>query len=176
MRALALAAVLVATPAARAAADPLPSTMYAQCVGGDIGCSQVDFFLQLVSSDESVWLDGLELALLSPGWTLADLQPGEAEDAEGANFYDGIVALDGRSVDMMFPFGAHVSPWLRVRTEFATHGDDATDLYFRYRGYTFDDDMVVSGTVTPEPSTFVLFATGAAAAGLVARRRRAARD
>ena len=173
----ALAAALLALPAPAAAAPTHASTLGAVCVGGAIGCEQVAFTLALRPGAASAWLDFLTITLASPAFVFADPNIADADDALGPTFVSPIVSPDGSTLTAEFPFGAHASPTLVVRAQFATFDTDLSSLRATYVGGTLGDGEVASGALAtsavPEPATVVLLGAGLAVLAAGARRRRA---
>ncbi len=170
-----VAGLLVGTTPAMTAAQVLGSTLSAACVGGAIGCSQVDFFLRLTGPGATTPLDMLRVNLTSPGWLFADPNVSDASDATGSVFVDPMVSGPGTTLIASFPFGAMLAPQLRVRAEFAVMHANLSSLQLAYTGMSADN-VVVSGTfaptVVPEPASVLLFGTGLVGAAVVQRRRR----
>lgn len=179
-RILAGAALALAASAAPAAAAPLPSTVDASCVGGALGCSQVDFFFTPASG--SATLDFFQIFLGGGAWTFSADQSGEAEDAWGPNVFSAFVAPGGQSLLASFDlFAAEVAPQLRLRAQFLDSGlDDTKSLAFRYEAgqggdVLYSGQVGVAPTVTPEPASLVLMGSGLLGMmGVVVRRRRVA--
>ncbi len=182
-----LGALLASAPPGRA--QLLPSRIEAACVGGVIGCAQVDFFLTLTGPADAVMLDALRLRLVHGAgpWRFADPNISEAEDALGLTLVDPTVR--GSSLLASFPLGALVAPTLRLRVEFEASDASAATLGLTYAG-TADGDVVARGRlgapsgIVPEPASVVLLATalaglagvaGVAGVAGAARRTRRAR-
>lgn len=164
-----------------------PTTVQAACVGGVIGCSQLDFFIQFVGLTTPLTLDAFTLTLRDP--VLVFQSPGvtEAEDALGFNFYNPTISLDGRTLSGAFDFGAFLDPdvtsTLRIRAEMANvpvTQNDASGVAFDYSlaaggaqvaAGSFDPSPV---TATPEPGTIALVASGLTGLGAWRRRTRRA--
>lgn len=116
------AALLLAASAAMAtsAAAQRASQLDARCVGGALGCGQLDLRLGMADGDPAT-LDWFAIHLLDDGWTFADGQPGEAEDALGPNFFAPHVAPGGGTLAGTFDpgFEALLDPTLRLRAQMA---------------------------------------------------------
>jgi hypothetical protein len=178
--------LLGAVGAPRTAAAQVPTTVHAACVGGAIGCTQLDFFIEFGGLTAPLSLDAFTLTLHDPG--IVFLAPGvtEAEDALGFNFYNPSISADGLTLSGTFDFGAYLDPditsTLRIRTEMAnvpTGLADASALAYDY-GLMAGGGEVAAGsinpmpvTATPEPGTIVLVASGFVGMGAWRRRRRA---
>ncbi len=177
--ALATLGALGAAPASAqepASAQAIGSSLTFHCVGGAIGCQQVDFFLDLLPASETAWLDFLRITIApSSIWRFADPNIGEAEDAGGLNFVDPVVGPMGRELVAHFPFGAELGPRLRLRAEFARWDDGGAGLDFTYAGGSAASPTLVSGSAAatvPEPATLLLVASGLAGVARIARRAR----
>jgi hypothetical protein len=173
-RVLLLGALALCAAPRPAAAQAVGSTLTAACVGGAIGCGQADFFLTFDDPGASTALDFLRLTLTGPGWLFSDPNLSEAQDATGLTLVDPVVSDLGLTFMAGFPFDAMVSPTLRLRTAFVEHGADLSGLRLDYAGGA-GGDVLVSGSlspasVTPEPVSLVLLATGLLGVGLVGRR------
>jgi hypothetical protein len=174
------AVLTLAAWTAPAAATPLPSTVTADCVGGALGCSQVDFFFAPASG--SATLDFFQIFLGGSAWTFSADQSGEAEDAWGPNVFSAFVAPGGQSLLASFDlFAAEVAPQLRLRAQFLDSGlTDTKSLAFRYEAgqagaVLYSGQVGAPSTVTPEPASMVLMASGLlGVVGVGVRRRRAA--
>ena len=131
-----IAASLAASAAAlaRPAHAQLPSHASAACVGGALGCTQVDFALTL-DAGAPASLDFFRLRLFGDGWAFAAGQAGEAEDALGPTFFAPAVSPSGLALEGTFDPGFEplLDPTLRVRAEMdAAPGADASSLQFLY--------------------------------------------
>lgn len=170
-------------PVAQAHAQ-VATTAHAACVGGAIGCTQMDFFIDFVGLTDATNIDMFTLALQSVNYRFAAPGTTEAEDALGLNFYTPTVSADGRALTGIFDLGAVVDPTftsLRVRAELdqlPAETVDATQLAFAYTvgagGETLSAGQYAPAnvTATPEPATLALVGTGFFAMTGWARRRR----
>jgi len=131
-RLTAVAVALVAALAAPVRAQ-LPSHASARCVGGAIGCDQVDFRLA-VDDGAPVTLDFFRLWVDGSAWRFTGGQSGEAEDALGPTFFAPEVDAAGDMLGGTFApgFEAILDPALRVRAELAPGGTGATGPDFLY--------------------------------------------
>lgn len=187
MKKLALVFTAVATLAGFTAAEAnaqLPHSWSASCVGGAIGCSQVDFFIELLDGGSSD-IDYFWVAITSPGWSfLSPFWGGESEDAYGdPGFLPESVSSDrieGSFFGAFDPFVAFLDPDFRFRAEMATYEADISSFSFDCEG-SLAGDVVFDceggeppppPVTTPEPGTALLLAGGLAGMLGVARRRR----
>jgi hypothetical protein len=184
-RVLALSAVafLFTVDASSARAQTATAT-HASCVGGAIGCSQVDFFIDMLNLGGPLTFDAFTLSLTAAPFRFAVAGTTEAEDALGFNFYNPVVSADGATLTGTFDFGAYVdptNPTLRVRAELFDPPAGMSDMAATAYQYTLSagGEPIASGsyspppmTATPEPATLSLMATGMVGLGGWVRRRR----
>src|SRR4051812_37641334 len=149
-----LVPAMLGIPAAQGQAQ-FTNIVNARCVGGAIGCSQVDFFLEFLGLSGGLAIDQFRLALISPGYIFASPGITESEDALGLNFYTPVVSADGKTLNGIFDFGAFLDPSsnaLRIRAEMQDIPAGVTDLAALSYGYETEGGrrILSSGTVTPD--------------------------
>lgn len=159
------------------------SRLTAACVGGALGCEQVDFTFTLLGAARAATLDFFRLWLpTGSGWTFAAAQPGTARDALGPNLFTPLVTDAGLTLAGAFApdFEALVDPTLVVRAQFEPNAFvDAASLAAVYElgvgDVTQFAGLVVQPIVIPEPTTLGTVAAGLLALAGVARARRRGR-
>ena len=164
-----------AIPAIDAAPANAQTITSAQCVGGVIGCQQVDLFFTLVSG-APLDLHSFSLALFGSGWLFRYPTFVEAEDFWGLLIANGTLSADRMTFAGTFdPTDATLDPRLRLRAEFDVFGNDVNTLNYTFTGRNSSDQVLVSAstatTTTPEPASMLLMATGLGSIALVRRRR-----
>lgn len=169
-----LGGLAIALVAAQSSAAQGPSSMTAACVGGPIGCHEVDFTLTQTTG-APVTLDFFRIAITGQGWLFSPAQSGQAIDGVGLNFFNSVISSGGTVLTGTFvPFEAYAVPFLQVRAQFLPNEQtEASSLFYEYEA-GWNGQVAFAGAVTaaPEPSTFVLLAGGLVIIGGVAARRR----
>ncbi len=183
LRAFLFATALAALAPRQARAQVQPTASSALCVGGAIGCSQIDFFLEFLDIPSTgLAFDFFTLSSTNAAFRFATPGVTEAADALGLNFYNPTVSADGSTLSGTFDFGAFVHPelgnTLRLRIEMETvpaGAVDASGFSYAYSVKSGGEDVAAGAsapvTVTPEPGTLVLAASGLGLLVYVKRRR-----
>jgi hypothetical protein len=169
----ALALALLAPASANAQA----STMTSQCVGGFIGCSQVNFTFA-VPAGSSTELDFFRLTITGGTWRFTTSQAGSTFDAFGTNLFTSAVTGAGTVLTGTFALApAEVDPFVRVLAQFQPNGNTNTSsLFYSYEAGSGGQTVyrgigVAAVTATPEPSAMLLVASGLMGLGGVVSRR-----
>lgn len=172
--------VLAGTAPREANAQLLPHNWSAACVGGGLGCSQVDFFIELLDGYPAE-IDYFWVELSSPGWMFQNpFWGGESEDAFGdPGFFPEVV--NGNRIEGSFFFNPVLDPDFRFRAEMVEYQADISSFAFDCEGslgggVVFDcarDDGPVS---VPEPGTVWLLGSGLVGMLGLAHRRRETED
>jgi hypothetical protein len=172
LRSIAAGAVLTAAVAHGASAQ---SSMTAQCVGGSIGCDQINFTLTAMGGLPAT-VDFFRIAITGGDFRFTSAQPGTATDDLGDNFFVPAVSSGGMVLMGTFDpgFEAVLNPFLRILAQVQPNTHiDAASLSYTYQAGV-DGQVVFEGAVTaaPEPASLVLFGTGLLVLGGMGVRRR----
>jgi hypothetical protein len=149
--------------------------MTAECVGGSIGCNQINFTLTAMGSLPAT-VDFFRIAITGGDFRFTPAQPGTATDDLGDNFFVPTVSSGGMLLSGVFEpgFEAVLNPFLRILAQFQPNAHtDAASLSYTYEAGV-DGQVTFRGAVTaaPEPGSLVMLGTGLLALGAIAVRRR----